>query len=377
VLFLAGCALSIRPWNFTLLRVESPISVNFSSKLTKPTETQHPIFTAVKHNICRKDLASEGSLSFVRDKLKECIDHHSSCQIPADNMAYMPKRVLDLGVVGNENREVHSRSPVRLIESIDLIGDRTYACLSHRWDSSGRTIITEQATYEKHRTNLRFEDLDLAYQETVYIMRELDIRYLWIDSLCIIQDSTEDWEAESKTMSKVYNRSIFTIARQCDSDTSLRCLPDPSHRVSHPFISPPIYARPIIRHMWEEVGDFPLSERGWVYQERLLSPRTIHFSDQEISWECYELSTCQCGIKVKYGDYYNDSIPKIHHAKALCLKSRTLKPDAAALRQRWRQIVEEYTRLNLTKESGRFHAVQGCAEQIREHLKEADHFGLW
>jgi hypothetical protein len=136
----------------------------------------------------------------------------------------MPKRVLDLGVVSKENREVHLRAPIRLVESINIIGDRTYACLSHRWDSSGRTIITEQATYEKHRSGLRFEDLDLAYQDTVHIMRQLAVRYLWIDSLCIIQDNIGDWEAESKTMAMVYNRALFTIARQCDSNTSLRRL---------------------------------------------------------------------------------------------------------------------------------------------------------
>jgi hypothetical protein len=346
------------------------------SKLTELTETQHPIFTAVKHNACRKDLTSDESLSFVRDKLRMCIDRHPSCQNHADDLVYMPKRVLDLGVVGNENREVHLRAPVRLVESINLTGDRTYACLSHRWDSSGRTIITEQATYEKHRNGLRFEDLDLAYQETVYIMRQLAMRYLWVDSLCIIQDDTEDWEVESKKMSMVYNRALFTIARQCESNTSLRCLPDLSHRVSDLYISPPIYARPTIKHMWE--GDvFPLSKRGWVYQERLLSPRTIHFSDQEISWECYEISTCQCAVELKYGDYYNDSIPKIYHAEALCLKTRTLKPETSALRQRWRQIVEEYSCLRLTNPSDRLHAVRGCAEQIREHLKESYHFGLW
>jgi hypothetical protein len=305
-----------------------------------------------------------------------CIDHHSSCQNPVDDVAYMPRRVLDLGVVGNEDREVHSKAPVRLVESINLTGDRTYACLSHRWDSSGRTIITEQATYEKHRNSLRFEDLDLAYQETVHIMRQLAMRYLWIDSLCIIQDNTEDWEAESKTMAMVYNRAFFTLARQCDSNTSLRCIPDLSHRVSDPFISPPIYARPVIRHIWDRSA-FLLSSRGWVYQERLLSPRTIHFSDQEIFWECYEISTCQCGIEVRYGDFYSRTIPKICHAEALCLKNRTLKPETSALRQRWRQIVEEYSRLYLTKPSDKLHAVQGCAEQIREYLAESYHFGLW
>jgi hypothetical protein len=179
----------------------------------------------------------------VRDNLKQCINGHSSCRTNADDVAYMPTRVLDLGVVDDE------RAPVRLVESTHIVDDRSYACLSHRWDSLGRTIITEKATYEKHRDCIRFEDLGLPYRETVHIMRRLCMRYLWIDSLCIIQDSAKDWELESKTMATVYNRAVFTLARQCDSKTSLRCIPDHTHLVSDPRISPPIYARPAFAHL--------------------------------------------------------------------------------------------------------------------------------
>jgi hypothetical protein len=309
----------------------------------------------------------------VRDHLEECINDHPSCRTHADDVAYMPTRVLDLGVVDDEKRDISSRAPVKLVESVNIIGDRTYACLSHRWDSSAHTRVTEQATYDKHREGIRFEDLDFAYQDTVHIMRRLCMRYLWIDSLCIIQDRTEDWESESKTMATVYNRALFTLARQCDSTTSLRCIPDDNHLVSDPSISPPINARPAFTHLWdlriENSERFQLAKRGWVYQERLLSSRTIHFSNKEIFWECYKISSCQCGR----GNPYE----AVHHAKALFLGHLTPNPAVATLRKRWRQIVEEYSGLDLTKSSDRLYAIQGCADQIGERLKESYHFGLW
>jgi hypothetical protein len=211
-------------------------------------------------------------------------------------------------------------------------------------------------------------------------MRRLCMRYLWIDSLCIIQDRTEDWESESKTMATVYNRALFTLARQCDSTTSLRCIPDDNHLVSDPSISPPIYARPAFTHLWdlriENSERFQLAKRGWVYQERLLSPRTIHFSNKEILWECYKISSCQCGRGNPY-EAVHDTLPKVHHAKALLLGHLTTKPEVITLRKRWKQIVEEYSGLDLTKSSDRLYAIQGCADQIGEHLKESYHFGLW
>jgi hypothetical protein len=312
--------------------------------------------------------------------LEECINNHPACHISASDVAYMPTRVLDLGVVDDKNLEVPSTAPIRLVESTHIVEDRSYACLSHRWDSLRHTIITEQATYTRHKDGLRFEDLDLDYQDTVHIMRRLCMRYLWIDSLCIIQDSVEDWESESKTMATVYNRALFTLARQCNSTTSLRCIPKIGHLVSDPSISPPIYARPAFVHIWDlRIRDperFQLEKRGWVYQERLLSPRTIHLSDQEIYWECYEMSSCQCSRENPYGSLHN-ALPKVHHAKALFLGNLTTKPDAATLRKRWRHIVEEYSSLDLAKSSDRLYAIQGCADQIGEHLKESYHFGLW
>jgi hypothetical protein len=201
----------------------------------------------------------------------------------------MPTRVSDLGITEDGALETPSREPVRLVNSINVIGDRRYACLSHRWSLSGHTLITKQTTYERHMVGIRYQDLDLAFQDTVHIMRRLGVRYLWIDSLCIIQDNDEDWRTESKSMAIVYNKALFTLARHCDSKTSLGYTPDVREIVSDPSVSPPVYARIRFKHIWgqfrldEDFYESSLLDRAWVYQERLLSPRVVHFSDTEIS----------------------------------------------------------------------------------------------
>jgi hypothetical protein len=104
----------------------------------------------------------------------------------------MPKRVLDVGVEEDGFRSPADRAHVRLIETDSLTERGDYACLSHRWSSASEMILTTQATYAKHRSAIEFRDLGPAYADAVHISRRLGVRFLWIDSLCIIQNSKED-----------------------------------------------------------------------------------------------------------------------------------------------------------------------------------------
>jgi hypothetical protein len=288
----------------------------------------------------------------------------------------MPTRILDLGMIGDGATDIPSRTGVRLVESDGLARDRKYACLSYRWGSNNMT--TTRATYEQHRDGIGFEELTLAFQDTVHIVRRLGVRYLWIDSLCIIQDDEEDWRAESKTMATVYSRALFTLARHVDSTTSLRSLCKPQiYTVSEPSVLPPVYARIRSKHFWDtyDTGDSPLLKRGWIYQERLLSPRVIHCTNFEIAWECCEVSQCHCA-SIKYSQDLLET-PKIHHARALGLTDHTAIVNEAAIRERWRSIIKEYSGLDLTKSSDRLPAIQGCAEQVKPYLQDSYSFGLW
>jgi hypothetical protein len=285
----------------------------------------------------------------------------------------MPTRILDLGVIGDGATDMSSRRGVRLVESAGLAGERKYACLSYRWGSNN--VRTMRATYEQHQDGIAFKDLTLAFQDTVHIVRRLGVRYLWIDSLCIVQDDEEDWRAESKTMATVYNRALFTLARHVDSTTSLRSLSQMQiHTVSGPSVSPPVFARIRPKHVWNitDREHFPLLKRGWVYQERLLSPRVIHFTEFEILWECHEVSKCHCDPTAPVS-----RAPKSHHARALGLTDHTAIVNEAAIRERWRSIINEYSGLDLTKLSDRLPAIQGCAEQVRPYLQDSYSFGLW
>ena len=86
-----------------------------------------------------------------------------------------------------------------------------YATLSHRW-GSGRFLCLTGSNLGSLRTGMLLSVLSPTFQHAVAVTKQLGIRYLWIDSLCIVQDSKEDWRSESARMSSVYNHSTLTIA---------------------------------------------------------------------------------------------------------------------------------------------------------------------
>jgi hypothetical protein len=344
---------------------------------------KHPVWPAIVRSSYHHDLSSDDSITFIRDLLQTCAREHQACRLQAaSQQGFMPRRVLDIGITDDGSLEALARAPVKLVESSEIEEERIYVSLSHRWSADGHTIVTKQSTYEEHRSGIAFKDLDTLYQDAVHVLRRLGFRYLWIDSLCIIQDDLEDWRVESKTMAKVYGQALFTFAWQSGmtAPISIRSLTRQCHLVSDPHISPLIFARAHIPHIWETRGylvRFPLSSRGWVYQERLLSRRVVHFTEHEIMWECNQSQTCQCGWADRGTEFDGLIRPKPKHASVLGLVDPTAEPNTHDIRRRWRQIISEFSKLKLTYAGDRLPAIEGCAEQIGKVLTDVSLFGLW
>ncbi|KAH8757865.1 heterokaryon incompatibility protein-domain-containing protein [Diaporthe sp. PMI_573] len=170
-------------------------------------------------------------------------------------IARLPTRVIDVGERPHPHT-VHLRITNREAHGI-------YIALSHRWQDG--TPQTTEANLDERRNGIELASLPRVYREAVRITRALGIRYLWIDSLCIIQGGSQDWGAEAGRMEEVFASAYCTIA-----------------------ISPPTAAGRAGGggSFEEDVEKGELSRRGWIFQERALSRRTIHFIGDHIYWEC-------------------------------------------------------------------------------------------
>ena len=215
------------------------------------------------------------------NQLKNCEKDHFQCN--RSTVTLLPKRVLDI-----------SNAEVKLHEA-DVLETGRYACLSHCRGNS-KSIKTTVGSLSAMKVGIPWSSLPKTFQDAITFTRRLWIQYLWIDSLCIIQDDRKDWHSEAAKMADVYQNSFLTVAAtRADNDAS-GCFPESSNFINdyhlegvmNDYRQGPyrVYVRRTIPHLEVKVDEaqreeYPLLRRGWVYQERLLSPRVLHFCNQE------------------------------------------------------------------------------------------------
>ena len=311
--------------------------------------------------------------------MSTCLEHHRRCGRSLNQ--YYPTRLLDL-------------LPQRL--NVDLClrttqedpPDRPYMTLSHCWGTAEFLRLTS-ATKNYLEAGFRLSELPKTFREAVQITRELGVRYLWIDALCIIQDSDEDWKYEAATMMKVYENSHCNIsaAKAFDSEQGCFSRRDPS------LISPIVVQTnwkttsntsykvyPALWHTY--VRQSPLNQRAWVIQERTLAPRILHYGRDQLFWECFELDACET---------YPDGLPQLgpfafeKNLRYFDLdeeisrrKSRALMPEQKqSVYEYWHSIVRTYTACNLTRAEDKLMAISGLAKRIQLSLGDEYLAGLW
>lgn len=333
-------------------------------------------------DITTVDYEGEGSFQTALGWIEDCTTHHHCSDVTA--LPTLPTRVVDTGLLGG---------PVRVVDGASR--KERYVCLSHCWGQE-RPLMTTSQTLESHKNGISWASIPPTFQDAISITRRLCVQYIWIDSLCIIQDSVEDWESESSKMADIYRNSHVTIAGASSKDSrdglglnrprqegttlkgttssgkpySIRvqcaiqshCPIDkktPKDGIQHPI--PPTTS---IKDDFAGVfGVFPLLTRGWVFQERLLSPRFLQFGKNELLWDCRESMLCECGQR-----------PPDLPFNQVTIKSG----DGELLPYKWRKIAGFYCALNLTYPKDKLPALSGLAKQVREQKGGATYLaGLW
>ena len=226
--------------------------------------------------------------------LDNCVKHHQKCALGAETNK-LPARVLDLGIPGDSSR-------VCLHITTDRSPKSPYATLSHCW---GKIPILQlqKSNMETMKISINCKELSRTFLDAIEVARSLGLRFLWIDSLCIIQDSIEDWAVQSALMGEIYRNSICTVAATAATDGRFGCFSTRDSRLAEPckaIISRPRKNKdrsPVLtglyviapQAIWDDnVDNEILNKRAWVLQERILAPRTIHFGKNQLFWECRE-----------------------------------------------------------------------------------------
>ncbi|KAI0189448.1 heterokaryon incompatibility protein-domain-containing protein [Astrocystis sublimbata] len=255
-----------------------------------------------------------------------------------------------------------------------------YACLSHCW--GGKTPCTLTAsTKEQFSESIPQSVMPRIFLETIGICRRLGIEKLWIDSLCIQQDSKEDWEYEAGRMCQYYSNCFVCIAATSSSSSTGTLAP-----VEHPadivvrsnghdprtgpfgLVAIPSEVLDIHHfgraHQKSDPSRFPLMTRAWVVQERWLSPRTLHFCGAEIVFECAQSTLCECGGEPQ-------DVSRVQQGFVRAVATTRFAPVRENVDfHTWPDIVTEYSACDLSQPTDRLVALSGLASvKERRYLK--------
>ncbi|EOO00571.1 putative heterokaryon incompatibility protein [Phaeoacremonium minimum UCRPA7] len=231
-----------------------------------------------------RPMSAQCDFELLQQWLSNCCTNHS-CSIgrPPEGLPARFIKINNEGMVP----ELH------LVSSRDV--SSRYAALSYCWGGNFTGIKTTKATLEQHHTYIEPSRLPKTIRDATQITRALGIEYLWVDSLCIVQDDQEDWAAESKRMAALYQSAVVTLVATAAKDANQGCLfPRNVTRDSVDVQLSVDMARDTSKvtftnHTGSIADDFlesPWNKRAWCLQEYVLSPRMLHFFENRIVWQC-------------------------------------------------------------------------------------------
>ncbi|RSL72204.1 hypothetical protein CEP51_011918 [Fusarium floridanum] len=308
------------------------------------------------------DYSLEERLHTIQDWLKECNEHEACKRTALD----LPKRVIDV-------------FSMVLYESSENETGR-YAALSYCWgrDSLGNDILTFKTTADtlddrKKSLCLEGETMHKTFADAIAITRGLGIRYLWIDSLCIVQSDDGEFESEAGKMAAYYENAELTLAATDSVDCEGGML-YPSHlrrtfnvtRFAHQGKGAYAFLESIQTDLESEINSAPLNQRGWALQEGILSRRMIHFAKRQLIWECKTKVASEDGLVV---------LKKHRIIRPFALPTLWLPP--ASRYEEWDAVVQDYSSRQLSKTKDKILALAGATTRFMHLLRDEPLLGLW
>ncbi|RYP92950.1 hypothetical protein DL770_000931 [Monosporascus sp. CRB-9-2] len=305
--------------------------------------------------------ASPEQFTLLKQWIEVCDLSHEMCRRKDGDVPTMPTRLIEVG------------DPIRLVDSA-RIDPSPYIALSHCWGplTDNAKFCTFKYNVDQLRKSIDFERLPLTFKDAVSVVRGLGFRYIWIDSLCIIQDDQRDWEYEAARMEQVFSGAYFTIAASsAKSSNEGFLLPrKPRPRLQLSAQGPrQLYACPNIDNFHKDVELGELNRRGWVLQERVLSRRSIHFSTSQIYWECGAGVRCE-------------TLTRLHNSKVAFLGDANFPESALEYYRDGRQVLvqdlyERYSGLAFTMAIDRSVAILGLQKRLERAFQTQAAFGLF
>ncbi|KAK3388911.1 heterokaryon incompatibility protein-domain-containing protein [Sordaria brevicollis] len=330
------------------------------------------------------DPGSPNAFQVARKWISTCLSSHPHCRLPPlppGTKPFAPTRLLQVGEHG-----------VKLVESSDE-GDeaQTWCALSYVWGGD-QPVKTTRENLSAHYDNIPFDKLPRTIRDAVRVCRGLDIRYLWVDALCIIQGDEQDLRKELGTMSEIYMHATVTISAAWSTKADDGFLHPRGHWYHY---CPPIKLKVNVQtrqrsgtekreeksmettetyahehaYVDREWRDDPINSRAWTYQEHILSQRMLLYRSTLLEWGCWTVF-----------DSYGLIDPAIKSTRPYPQLSSKLDPNCSSVLSSsipWSNIISEYSTRHLSVASDRLPGLSAIARIYHRETGKEYLAGLW
>ena len=320
--------------------------------------------------------ASTSTWPLIDSWIARCNDDHDCCTAATKSLTKLPNRIID----------IQNETSFRLVTTDSSTSLGRYVTLSHCWGSEVplRLLTNNIETFRNH---IPPSDLSQTFEDAILIARRLNVRYIWIDSLCIIQDSPQDWQEQSATMAQVYSDSYCNIAATHARDGSFGCFNKRDAGLIKPLKicvqwgpQPGWYYAVPGRYWIDTVAEAPLSLRGWAFQELTLAPRNLFFGQSEVLFRCWKMGASEMfpihiprevGVGGLRGVQPNLDGPQVRKWYDIPADERL---NALSL---WDDMVRTFSLGGLTFATDKLVALSAIATMLSRYIRSQYLAGLW
>jgi hypothetical protein len=332
----------------------------------------------------------------VKASLETCLSDHHQCQKPNPNQ--LPTRVLLLDGDDPDRVFVHGCTP----------GEQgQYVALSYCWGKTAQVKLLETNLGDFTKKGIEIGTLPKTIQDSIIATRNLAIKYLWIDSLCIIQNSPQDMDNEIVNMANIYKNATITISAAAATDCGQGFLEDRSevqtrldNSLCLPFLATSedenpeaidwvyVSADPYIGHKVKLFSEEPINTRAWTYQESTLAPRLLIFGSGPPQWHCKERWRI-IGLEIHPNNLpnpqFSSGVMKMTIEDGSIVADQTRKyierpappKDDIGLWLTWFPVLENYSQRALSYQTDKLAALSALAAEYQSPENGVYAAGLW
>lgn len=364
------------------------------SPIDRPQSLLNSYFNIPSRHWTGVDVVSERSVQFAKDCVETCLQSHKICRSGSDE-SFLPTRMICVDAYQTD-------MDVRLESKSWIPPGSRYIALSYCWGNYHPVCMTKSSNLQSQMNRISWKAMPATFQDAVRFTRSLGVRYLWIDSMCIIQQDEADWASEATTMYEVYKNSYVTLAA-LDGDDSQAGLCKDSNKSQSTALAilslgksyVPLFTRlphflddtnpaQIVLGHWYWEGSCPLLARAWAFQERMVSPRVLYFTKNEIVFQCFCAANCECGATTGANPLHiwklsPQGFRNMEDSRGLIWLPEGGSATHKSIDYAWRRvIVPGYSILDLSEPRDRLPALGAVAHQFQVIRHDEKYVaGLW